>query len=114
QTNKEQDWLKSNLAKFSGMMQGRRSVESLAELIMSELTPVVSAQVGTFFAVETEGDRPLLRLLSSYGYMTRKRVNNRFAFGEGLVGQAALEKKTIVITDVPDDYIKVTSSLGEA
>src|SRR5439155_10197082 len=116
-TNKEQDWLKSNLAKFSGMMQGRRSVESLAELIMSELTPVVSAQVGTFFAVEPEpreaGGRPVLRLLSSYGYMRRKRVNNRFALGEGLVGQAALEKKTIVVGDVPDDYVKVSSSLGE-
>ncbi|HEX2568121.1 MAG TPA: HAMP domain-containing protein [Polyangia bacterium] len=114
QTNKEQDWLKTNLAKFSGMMQGQRSVESLAQLIMSELTPVVSAQLGTFFAADGEQARPTLRLLSSYGYMKRKHVSNRFTLGEGLVGQAALEKKPIVIMRVPDDYVQVSSSLGEA
>lgn len=100
-TNKEQDWLKTNLAKFSGMMQGQRSVESLAQLIMLELTPVVSAHLGTFFVVGGDDDKPVLELLSSYGYTRRKTVSNRFAFGEGLVGQAALEKKTILVTQVP-------------
>src|SRR5690606_1752951 len=113
-SNKEQDWLKTNLAKFSGWMQGQRSLESLAQLIVSELTPSVSAQLGTFFIVDRTGDRPSLRLLASYGYTQRKTVANRFAFGEGLVGQAALEKKTILIGDVPEDYVTVTSSLGEA
>src|SRR5690606_11938389 len=64
-TNKEQDWLKTNLAKFSGWMQGQRSLESLAQLIVSELTPSVSAQLGTFFIVDRTGDRPALRLLAS-------------------------------------------------
>jgi HAMP domain-containing protein/signal transduction histidine kinase/CheY-like chemotaxis protein len=113
QTNKEQDWLKTNLAKFSGMMQGQRSVESLAHLIMSELTPAVGAQLGTFFVAEP-GQEVALRLLSSYGYTRRKHVANRFAVGEGLVGQSALEKKPIIVADVPDDYVMVSSSLGLA
>ncbi|HEU4613269.1 MAG TPA: HAMP domain-containing protein, partial [Kofleriaceae bacterium] len=113
-TNKEQDWLKTNLAKFSGMMQGQRSLESLAQLIMSELTPVVSGQLGTFFVMDREDDRPCLKLLSSYGYTRRKTVSNRFALGEGLVGQAALEKKMILVTQVPEDYVPISSSLGEA
>jgi HAMP domain-containing protein/signal transduction histidine kinase/ActR/RegA family two-component response regulator len=115
QTNKEQDWLKTNLAKFSGMMQGQRSLESLAQLIMSELTPVVSAQLGTFFVLEEqERERSILKLLSSYGYVRRKGVSNRFSVGEGLVGQAALEKKPIVVSALPEDYVAITSSLGEA
>jgi signal transduction histidine kinase/HAMP domain-containing protein/ActR/RegA family two-component response regulator len=113
-TNKEQDWLKTNLAKFSGMIQGQRSLESLGQLIMSELTPTVSAQIGTFFTMDTSGDTPLLKLLSTYGYVRRKSVSNRYGLGEGLVGQAALEKKTILVTQVPDDYVVVASSLGEA
>jgi signal transduction histidine kinase/HAMP domain-containing protein/ActR/RegA family two-component response regulator len=113
-TNKEQDWLKTNLAKFSGMMQGQRSLESLAQLIMSELTPAISAQVGTFFVMNGSEEEPMLRLLSSYGYTRRKRVANRFGLGEGLVGQSALEKKPILVSDVPDEYVTISSSLGEA
>jgi HAMP domain-containing protein len=92
-TNKEQDWLKTNLAKFSQMMQGQRSLESLAQLIMSELTPLVTGQHGTFFVMTTEKarDRAVLRLLSSYGLVHRKQLSNRFELGEGLVGQCALE-----------------------
>src|SRR5690554_3164132 len=69
-TNKEQDWLKTNLAKFTGMMQGQRNIESLSRLIMSELTPVVSAQHGAFFVLDPSkaGGRPGLRLISSYAY----------------------------------------------
>jgi HAMP domain-containing protein/signal transduction histidine kinase/CheY-like chemotaxis protein len=116
QTNKEQDWLKTNLAKFSQMMQGQRSLESLARLIMSELTPLVTAQHGTFFVTETErqGEDPVLKLLSSYALRERKRLANRFELGEGLVGQCALERKTIQVDDVPPDYVRITSSVGEA
>src|SRR5687767_667833 len=115
QTNKEQDWLKTNLAKFTAMMQGQRSLESLADLLMSELTPAVSSQLGTFFALEDAySPRPVLKLVSSYGYKRRKNISNAFLLGEGLIGQAAREKKTIVVTDVPDDYVQIASSLGEA
>ena len=113
-TNKEQDWLKSNLARFSGMMQGQRSIDSLGRLIMSELTPVLSAQLGTLFVMRSTDGRATLELLATYGYTRRKHVANRFALGEGLVGQAALEGKPIVVTNVPDDYVAIASSLGEA
>jgi HAMP domain-containing protein/signal transduction histidine kinase/ActR/RegA family two-component response regulator len=115
-TNMEQDWLKTNLAKFSSMMQGQRTLESLSQLIMSELTPGVSAQIGTFFVVDkpANNEKPVLKLLSTYGYTRRKSVSNRYAFGEGLVGQAALEKKPILVTQVPDDYVPIASSIGEA
>ncbi|NVB85285.1 MAG: HAMP domain-containing protein [Kofleriaceae bacterium] len=114
QTNKEQDWLKTNLARFASFLQGQRSVETLADLLMSELTPAVGGQIGTFFIVEGGSRSPVLSLISSYGYKRRKQVSNRFGFGEGLVGQAAKEKKTIIVDDVPADYVQVTSSIGEA
>jgi HAMP domain-containing protein/signal transduction histidine kinase/CheY-like chemotaxis protein len=112
-TNKEQDWLKTNLAKFTGMMQGQRNIESLARLIMSELTPVVSAQHGAFFVMESDG-KPILKMISSYAYDQRKGVRNQFALGDSLVGQAALEKKRIVVQEIPADYVHIGSGLGDA
>ena len=112
--NTEQDWLKTNLAKFSRMMQGQKDLEAVSRLIMSELTPLVSAHYGAFYIMENEGNAPTLRLIASYAYRERKHVANRFHLGEGLVGQAALEKKPILLTSVPDDYIRITSGLGEA
>ncbi|HEY2064342.1 MAG TPA: response regulator, partial [Gemmatimonadaceae bacterium] len=112
--NQEQDWLKTNLAKFSRMMQGQKDLESVSRLIMSELTPLVSAHHGAFFIMETDTGMPTLRLIASYAYCARKHVGNRFAIGEGLVGQAALEKQPILLQNVPDDYIQITSGLGEA
>ncbi|HSC91040.1 MAG TPA: HAMP domain-containing protein [Gaiellaceae bacterium] len=114
QRTAEQDWLNSNLARFGGLLQGRRDLRSASRLIMSELTPLVGAQHGAFFVLEGEGDEAELRLLATYGYKERKTVANRFKPGEGLVGQAALERKPIVITQAPPDYVKVTSGLGEA
>jgi len=112
--NAEQDWLKTNLAKFSRMMQGQKDLEAVSKLIMSELTPLVSAHHGAFYIMEDEGGTPVLKLIASYAYKERKHIGNRFHLGEGLVGQAALEKKPILLTNVPDDYIRITSGLGEA
>ncbi len=112
--NQEQDWLKTNLAKFSRMMQGQKDLESVSRLIMSELTPLVSAHHGAFFIMDQGSGSPMLRLIASYAYRSRKHVGNRFAIGEGLVGQAALEKEPILLQNVPDDYIQITSGLGEA
>jgi HAMP domain-containing protein/CheY-like chemotaxis protein/signal transduction histidine kinase len=115
--NQEQDWLKTNLAKFSRMMQGQRDLESVSRLIMSDLTPLVGAHHGAFFLADGDGNgghTDVLRLIASYAYKERKSVSNRFRPGEGLVGQAALEKKPILLTGVPDDYIRITSGLGEA
>ena len=94
QKNTEQDWLKTNLARFGGLMQGQKSLESVSRLIMSELTPLVAASHGAFFVMdESEGGKQL-KLLASYAYKERKHVANRFRLGEGIVGQAALEKKS--------------------
>ncbi len=112
--NAEQDWLNSNLARFTGMMQGQRDLETVSRMIMSELTPLVGAHHGAFFITEGDGDELELRLISSYAYKQRKAVSNRFRIGEGLVGQAALEKTSILLTEAPQDYIRISSGLGEA
>jgi HAMP domain-containing protein/signal transduction histidine kinase/CheY-like chemotaxis protein len=109
--NNEQDWLKTNLAKFSGMMQGQRSITSVAQLIMSELTPLVDAHQGTFFMLE--GDENTLNLIASYAFTERKNVSNRYKLKEGLVGQCAFEKKRILLTHPTDDYVLISSSLAE-
>src|SRR4029079_11905440 len=114
QKNIEQDWLKTNLAKFSRMLQGQRDLQTVAQNIMSELTPLVSAQHAVFYINDSEDGQTLLKLLSSYGYKERKSVANRFQMGESLVGQCALEKKPILITNPPEDYIKIGSGLGES
>jgi HAMP domain-containing protein/CheY-like chemotaxis protein/GAF domain-containing protein len=114
--NTEQDWLNSNMARFTGMLQGERDLETVSRLIMSELTPLVGAQHGAFFMMESpdgEGDDFELRLLSTYGYKQRKNVPNKFKIGEALVGQAALEQKPILVTQAPDDYVRISSGLGE-
>jgi CheY-like chemotaxis protein/HAMP domain-containing protein len=113
--NQEQDWLKTNLAKFGRMMQGQKDLDSVARLIMSELTPLVGAHHGAFFLMDGEQrEDSALQLIASYAYKSRKHVANRFQLGEGLVGQAALEQKAILLTGVPDDYIQINSGLGEA
>ena len=112
--NAEQDWLKTNLAKFSRMMQGQKDLEQVSKLIMSELTPLVSAHHGAFYIMEEENNTPVLKLIASYAYKERKHLGNRFYLGEGVIGQAALEKKPILLTNVPDDYIRISSGLGEA
>src|SRR5438105_4991654 len=99
--NNEQDWLKTNLAKFSRMLQGQRDLLAVARMILSELAPVVSAQQGVFYIMNGKEGEPELQLLASYAYRDRNGVNSRFKLGEGLVGQAALEKERILLTDVP-------------
>ena len=114
QKNMEQDWLKTNLARFSGMMQGQKNLSAVSKLIMSELTPLVSAQHGAFFMVESDDGKPMLDLIASYGYRRSKRLPTRFEFGEGLIGQCAIERKPILLTQVPKEYVQIGSSLGEA
>src|SRR5262249_25361269 len=113
QKNTDQDWLKTNLAKFSRMLQGQKDLLTVGRLILSELAPVVYAQHGVFYILDTSGAEPELQLLASYAHRERKTVANRFALGEGLVGQCALEKERIAIS-APPDYIRVSSGLGEA
>ncbi|MFB8211661.1 HAMP domain-containing protein, partial [Streptomyces sp. NPDC056010] len=122
-TNKEQDWLKGNLARISGLMQGRRDLDDVASLIMSELTPVVSAQHGAFFLATPTGETDALgaeaegayelRMRGSYGYSAGSMPTS-FRPGETLIGTAAEEKRTIQVDNVPPGYLKISSGLGEA
>nr|WP_206314383.1 HAMP domain-containing protein [Streptomyces coryli] len=120
--NKEQDWLKGNLARISGLLQGRRDLGDVARLIMSELTPVVAAQHGGFFLMEQvpghepqEGEDPekQLRLIGSYG-QAADGMPKVLRPGETLIGTAAQEKRTILVENVPEGYLKIASGLGEA
>jgi signal transduction histidine kinase/ActR/RegA family two-component response regulator/HAMP domain-containing protein len=109
--NTEQDWLKTNLARFSNMMQGQRSITSVAQLIMSEVTPLVDASMGAFFIAESEETDTQLSLIASYAFTSRNSVSNRYKLKEGLVGQCAFEKKRIeLIQPTPVDYNAVISS----
>jgi HAMP domain-containing protein/signal transduction histidine kinase len=113
--NREQYWLKTNLARLSGLMQGHRDLRALASLIMSELTPLVSAHHGAFFQIQEDDDaKQTLELTASYGFRLDDARATRLAMGESLVGQSALEKKTILVTDVPGGYLTVSSALGES
>ena len=112
--NSEQDWLKTNLAKFSRMLQGQKDLLTVGRLILSELAPVVGTKQGVFYIMEPTKEEPVLKLLASYAYKERKNVGNTFKLGEGLVGQCALEREKILLVNVPKDYISITSGLGEA
>jgi HAMP domain-containing protein/signal transduction histidine kinase/DNA-binding response OmpR family regulator len=108
--NQEQDWLKTNLAKFAGMLQGQRDLYTVGHMLLSELAPLVNAQQGVIYQVETVEDKPSLRLLATYAH--RRNQPDRIPLGEGLVGQCAVEKRRILLTEVPPDYTQIQSSLG--
>ncbi len=112
--NEEQDWLKTNVARFTRMLQGQRDLLPVARQVLSELAPLVDAHHGAFYMVETVEGEPLLKLFATYAFQERKNVANVFRFGQGLVGQAAVERKRIVLSKAPSDYILITSALGEA
>jgi len=112
--NAEQDWLKTNLAKFTRMMQGQKNLQAVSQLMLSELAPVVGAAHGAFYTMDSGGSEPILRLAATYAYKERKNLAREFHIGEGLVGQAAFEKQRILITNAPEDYIQINSGLGEA
>ncbi|MGW0337482.1 HAMP domain-containing protein [Streptomyces sp. NPDC003011] len=111
--NQEQDWLKTNLARISGLMQGHRDLPVVAELIMDELVPLVSAQYGAFYLAEDGDDGPELRLVGSYGYPEDSTRPTRIAFGRTLVGQAARSRRTITVDGLPPDYVTISSGLGQ-
>ena len=114
QANQQQDWLKSNLARISGMMQGHRDLAVVAELIIDELAPLVGAQHGTFFLSETAGGDTQLRLIAGYGLRADKEAPLQYRLGQSLIGQVAKSKRSIVVTDLPEGYVKISSGLGEA
>jgi signal transduction histidine kinase/CheY-like chemotaxis protein/HAMP domain-containing protein len=113
--NTEQDWLKTHLERFTRMLQGQRDLDTVSGMILSELATLVSAKHGVFYTLVTpdDGGEPRLRYQAGYGFKERKHLAGEFRLGEGLVGQCAQEKKRILLTDVPADYVKINSGLGE-
>jgi HAMP domain-containing protein/CheY-like chemotaxis protein/signal transduction histidine kinase len=114
QKNAEQDWLKTNLARFTRLLQGQRDLEAVSKLILSELAPLVMAHHGIFYMMASSQGGPRLNTIASYGYRSSRRIPTSFGPGEGLVGQCAVEKSRVWLTNVPRDYIEVSSGLGAA
>jgi len=115
QYNMAQDWLKTNLARFTRMMQGERDLDTVCNLVLSEVAPLVDAQYGVFYVVrEDNGDDVCLDLTASYAPSERSELRQTLRQGERLIGQCALEKKRILLTEVPEDYITISSAVGQA
>jgi signal transduction histidine kinase/DNA-binding response OmpR family regulator/CHASE3 domain sensor protein len=113
--NEEQAWTNSNLAKVTTELSGMHELEPISQTFLSLVVPLVGACQAVFYIIETvkETNEPSYKLLSSYAFKERKHLANQFTLGEGLVGQAALEKTPILLTDVPSDYIQIKSGLGK-
>ena len=114
--NVEQDWLKTNRERFTRMLQGQDDLVTVSGMILSELATLVSAQHAVFYSMTTPpgGGEAVLRLQAGYGYEERRHLSTSFRIGEGLVGQCAKEKRRILLTDVPSDYVRINSGLGES
>ncbi len=112
--NQEQDWLKTNLAKFTCMLQGQRDLYTVGQMMLSELAPLVHAQQGAIYQLTEAEDAPRLKLLAGYAHQARPGQNGEFRFGEGLVGQCGVEKKRILLDHVPEESVRVTSGMLEA
>ncbi len=114
--NQEQDWLKSNLAKFTQMLQGQKDLNTVTRRILSELAQVVNAQKGMFYILEQDENmqNERLKLFAAYAFGSEVIAKKEFALGEGLVGQVAITKERILLTNVPRNYTKIKSGLGEA
>jgi HAMP domain-containing protein/signal transduction histidine kinase/DNA-binding response OmpR family regulator len=111
---REQDWLKTNIAKFTGMLQGQRELKTVGQMLLSELTPLVHAHQGAIYHLTTNDGEDALRLLSSYAHDGNLRASEFIMPGEGLLGQCALDKRRILLTNVNPEFINISSSLGKA
>jgi len=114
QASQDQDWLKTNLASIGSMLQGHRDLEVVAELIMEELAPLLGAQHGTFFLTEDWSDEQRLRLIAGYGLRADREAPIQYRIGQSLIGQVAKSRRPIVVDNIPNGYIKISSGLGEA
>ncbi|MGZ4616035.1 MAG: ATP-binding protein, partial [Actinomycetes bacterium] len=109
--NAQTDWLRSNLARIGGRMQGQRDLQALCTMLMSEITSVVQAQQGAFFLLGADHSDPVLRLASAYAYGGE---HAEFHLGEGIVGQAAVERTRLRVEGAPASYLTIRGGLGEA
>ncbi len=108
--NTEQDWLKTNLARFTNMLQGQRDLTTVGRLLLTELTPLVNAHRGVIYQVQSE-DSPQLRLSATYASDGASPHAQVIQMGEGLIGQCAMDKRQRLVSDIPDDAIPINSAL---
>jgi len=114
QKNTEQDWLKTNLAKFSRMLQGQRDLMAVGQMILSELAPVVGAQQAEFYVLVGDDDqKKVLKLLASFASGGQSAHGKEVDLGQGLVGQCAIEKRKLMISGVPATSFRVATGLSE-
>jgi len=112
--NTEQDWLKTNLARFTGMLQGQRDLGTVGRMLLSELAPLVNAQQGVIYQMESEDSAGMV-MLSTFAGDGEDGHLRQLKLGEGLIGQCALEKRRMLITDLPTDRtVTIRSGLVEA
>ncbi|HEX6004830.1 MAG TPA: response regulator, partial [Burkholderiales bacterium] len=116
QKNTEQDWLKTNLAKFSRMLQGQRDLMQVGQMILSELAPVVGAHQAEFYVLSAQAQSatPQLKLLASYASGGQMTHGKSVDLGEGLVGQCAIEKRKLLLTSVPSTNFRIATGLAQA
>jgi signal transduction histidine kinase/HAMP domain-containing protein/response regulator RpfG family c-di-GMP phosphodiesterase len=112
QENTEQDWLKTNLTKFSRMLQGQRDLTNVGRMVLSELCPVVSAQYAEFYVLDSNNQHSQLRLLANYAADGEEALGKGITLGQGLVGQCALDKRVVLLNNMPEGYIRISSGLG--
>ncbi|MFA6141416.1 MAG: response regulator, partial [Hyphomicrobium sp.] len=111
--NTDQDWLKTNLARFTGMLQGQRDLATVGSVLLSELVPLVRGHQGVIYQMVTEG-QPSLKLLGKYADHPERGYPAIIELGDGFIGQCALEKRRILITDIPPNAVRVGASMVEA
>jgi HAMP domain-containing protein/CheY-like chemotaxis protein/signal transduction histidine kinase len=111
--NTEQDWLKTNLARFTNMLQGQRDLAAVGRLLLSELTPLVNAQLGAIYQV-TGDETPTLRLLSAYADDAVNGHPTQLRMGDGLIGQCAADKRRILVSELPEHAVPIGSALFKA
>src|SRR4030081_3750529 len=112
--NTDQDWVKTNRAKFSGMLQGQRDLVTVGQMILSELAPVVGAHQAEFYVVRNEENSTRLHLTASYASRGQRSHGKEIDLGEGLVGQCAIEKRKLLLTNVPPESFRIQTGLSSS
>jgi CheY-like chemotaxis protein/signal transduction histidine kinase/HAMP domain-containing protein len=111
--NTEQDWLKTNLAKFSRMMQGQRDLVTLGETLLAEFAPLVNAHQGVIYIVDYDNGQRYLKQLAGYADLRESAEPRRYRFGEGFVGECAVQRQRLLLARIPPDSIRLNSGLVE-
>ncbi|SDK61866.1 HAMP domain-containing protein [Paracoccus chinensis] len=114
EVNREQDWLKTNLTRFTRLVQGQRDMETVSNVLLSGLAPLINVQHGAIWLAAEDEDGPVFELAATYAMTERKFLASRIRPREGLIGQCAVERERILLTNVPPDYVRIRSGLGEA